>query len=72
VLSGVTTSLLVYVVKLFIFYVAVYQINNLMTQTSREVVTALSRKDGPLEDGQTIVTETCRVLMMCFTNIFKN
>jgi len=24
------------------------------------------------EDGQTIVTETCRVLMMCFTNIFNN
>jgi hypothetical protein len=26
-----------------------YQINNLMTQTSREVVTALSTKDGPLK-----------------------
>jgi len=26
----------------------------------------------PPEDGQTIVTETCRVLMMCFTNIFNN
>jgi len=26
----------------------------------------------PPEDGQTIVTETCRVLMMCFTNFFKN
>ena len=27
---------------------------------------------GPPEDGQTIVTETCRVLLMCFTNIFNN
>ena len=26
----------------------------------------------PLEDGQTIVTETCRVSIMCFTNIFNN
>jgi len=38
-----------------------YQINNLTTQTSKEVVTALSTKDAPPEDGQTIVTETCRV-----------
>jgi hypothetical protein len=28
---------------------ATYQINNLTTQTSREVVTALSTKDGPLK-----------------------
>ena len=28
---------------------ATYQINKLMTQTSREVVTALSTKDGPLK-----------------------
>jgi hypothetical protein len=85
VLSAVTTSLLVCFVKLFIWYVAVcclcvcvrarctslwdvwlYRINNLTKQTSREVVTAQH------EDGQTIVTETCRVLMMCFTNIFNN
>ena len=26
----------------------------------------------PPEDGQTIVTETCRCLIMCFTNIFNN
>jgi hypothetical protein len=26
----------------------------------------------PPEDGQTIVTETCRVLVMSFTNIFNN
>ena len=88
VLSAVTTSLLVCVVKLFIWYVALcclgvcvpdvlvcgmfgsqpnipqtstlgtnthrqhtatYQINNLTTQTSTEVVTALRTKDGPLK-----------------------
>jgi hypothetical protein len=37
-----------------------------------KVVTALSTKDDPPENGQTIVTETCRVLMVCFTNIFNN
>ena len=41
-------------------HTATYQINNFATQTSREVVTALSTKDNPPEDGQTIVTETCR------------
>jgi hypothetical protein len=30
-------------------YVVKYQINNLMTQTSREVVTALSTENGPLK-----------------------
>jgi len=30
-------------------HTATYQINNLTTQTSREVVTALSTKDGPLK-----------------------
>jgi len=30
-------------------HTATYQINNLTTQTSREVVTALSMKDGPLK-----------------------
>ena len=30
-------------------YTATYQINNLTTQTSREVVPALSTKDGPLK-----------------------
>jgi hypothetical protein len=89
VLSAVTTSLLVCVVRLFIWYVAVcclcvcmpdllvcgmfvcsqpnipqtstsgththrqhtatYQINNLTTQTTGEVVTALSTEDGPLK-----------------------
>jgi hypothetical protein len=26
----------------------------------------------PPEDGQTTVTEICRVLMMCFTKVFNN
>jgi hypothetical protein len=26
----------------------------------------------PPEEGQTVVTETCRVLIMCFKNIFNN
>jgi len=30
-------------------HIATYQINNLTTQTNREVVTALSTKDGPLK-----------------------
>jgi len=30
-------------------HTATYQINNLRTQTSREIVTALSTKDGPLK-----------------------
>jgi len=30
-------------------HTATYQINNLTTQTNREVVTALSTKDGPLK-----------------------
>jgi len=30
-------------------HTATYQINDLTTQTSREVVTALSTKDGPLK-----------------------
>jgi len=30
-------------------HTATYQINDLMTQTSREVVTALSTEDGPLK-----------------------
>ena len=51
-------------------HTATYQINNWTTQTSREVVTALSTEDGPPEDGQTIVTETCRVLIDVFYKHF--
>jgi len=53
-------------------HIATYQINNLTTQTSREGSNSTKHKRRPPEDGQTIVTETCTVLMMCFTNIFNN
>jgi len=53
-------------------HTATYQINNLTTQTGREVSNSTKHERWPLEDGQTIVTETCRVLIMCFTNIFNN
>jgi len=51
---------------------ATYQINNLTMQRSREGSKSTKHKRRPPEDGQTIVTETCRVLMMCFTNTFNN
>jgi len=44
----------------------------LTTQTSREGSNSTKHERRPPEDGQTIVTETCRVLMMCFTNILNN
>jgi len=44
----------------------------LTTQTSREGSNSTKHGRRPPEDGQTIVTETCRLLMMCFTDIFKN
>ena len=53
-------------------HTATYQINNLMTQKSREGSNSTKHERRPPEDGQTIVTETCWVLMMCFTNIFNN
>ena len=53
-------------------HTATYQINNLTTQTSREGSNSSKHERRPPEDGQTIVTETCRVLIMCFTNIFNN
>ena len=51
---------------------ATYQINNLTMQRSREGSKSTKHKRRPPEDGQTIVTETCRVLMMCFTKLFNN
>jgi hypothetical protein len=69
VLSAVTTSLLVCVVKLFIWYVAVCC---LCVCVPDVLVCGMFGCEQPPEDGQTIVTETCRVLMMCFTNIFNN
>jgi len=53
-------------------HTATYQINNLTTQTSREGSNSTKHERRPPEDGQTIVTETCSVLMMGFTNIFNN
>jgi hypothetical protein len=37
---------------------------------AEKVVRALSTKDGPPEDGQTTVTETCRVLIDVFYKHF--
>jgi len=67
VLSAVTTSLLVCVVKLFIWYVAVCC---LCVCVPDVLVCGMFGCEQP--DGQTIVTETCRVLIMCFTNTFNN
>ena len=53
-------------------HTATYQMNNLTTQTSREGSNSTKHERRPPEDGQTIVTEACRVLIMCFTNIFNN
>ena len=111
-LSAVTTSLLVCVVKLYIWYVAdvvyvcaclmymsvgclvvnceqpdipqtstsgththrqhtaTYQINNLTTQTSRGGSNSTKHERRPHEDGQIIVTETCRVLIDVFYKHF--
>jgi len=48
---------------------ATYQINNL-TQTSREGSNSTKHERRPTEDGQTIVTETCRVLIDVFYKHF--
>jgi len=48
---------------------ATYQINDANKQKSSN---STKHERRPPKDGQTIVTETCRVLMMCFTNIFNN
>jgi len=115
VLSAVTTSLLVCVVKLFIWYVAVCclcvcvpdvlvcgmfgcklsfttkhptdkYIRHAHTQTTyshipnkqldnankQRISNSTKHERRPPVDGQTIVTETYRVLMMCFTNVFNN
>ena len=53
-------------------HTATYQINNLTTQTSIEGSNSTKHERRPPADGQTIVTEICRVLMMCFANIFNN
>jgi len=63
-------SLLVCVVKLFIWYVAVCCLCVCVPDVLACGMFGFERR--PPEDGQTIVTETCRVLMNCFTNIFNN
>ena len=50
-------------------HTATYQINNLTTQTSRESSNTKHERRPP-EDGQTIVTETCRVLIDVFYKHF--
>ena len=102
VLSAVTTSLLVCVVKLFIWYVAVCCLcvcvpdilvcgmfgcsqpnipqttyshipNKQLDDANKQRISNSTKHERrPPVDGQTIVTETYRVLMMCFTNIFNN
>ena len=84
-LSAVTTSLLVCVVKLFIWYVAVCCTSG--THTHRQHYSHIPNKQPddankqscsnstkherrPPEDGQTIVTETCRVLIDVFYKHF--
>jgi len=51
-------------------HTATYQINNLTTQTSRESSNSTKHERRPSEDGQTIVTETCRVLIDVFYKPF--
>ena len=69
---GCELSLILYYILYCRQHTATYQINNLTTQTSREGSNSTKHERRPPEDGQTIVTETCRVLVMCFTNIFNN
>jgi len=51
-------------------HTATYQIYNLTTQTSREIVTALSTENGPLKMVKQEWPKHVWVLMMWFTNIF--
>ena len=50
-------------------HTATYQINDANNQRSSN---STKHERQPPEDGQTIVTEICRILMMCFTDIFNN
>jgi hypothetical protein len=52
-------------------YTATYQINNLTTQTNRELVTARSKEDGPMKMVKQEWPKHVGVLMMWFTNIFN-
>ena len=68
-LSAITTSLLICVVKTTYSHIPNKQLDDANKQRNSN---STKHERGPPEDGQTIVTETCRVLMMCFTNIFNN
>jgi len=47
--------------------------NKQLDNANKQISTNSTKHERrPPEDGQTIVTETCRVLIMCFTNIFNN
>ena len=67
-LSAVTNSLFFCVGKLFIWYVALC----CLCVCVPDVLVCGMFDCEHSEDGQTIVTETCKVLIMCFTNIFNN
>jgi len=72
--SAVTTSLLVCVVKLFIWYVAVCCLCVCVPDVlvcgmfgcDKGGGSSTKHERRPPEDGQTIVTETCRVLIMFY------
>jgi hypothetical protein len=51
-------------------HTATYQINNLTKQISRESSNSTKHERRPPENGQTIVTETCRVLIDVFYKHF--
>jgi hypothetical protein len=71
VLSAVTASLLVCFVILQRAYS--HRPNKELDEANKQRSSNSSKHDRrPPEDGQTVVTETCRVLIMCFTNIFNN
>jgi len=53
-------------------HTATYQINKLTTETSTEGSNSTKHERRPSEIGQVVVTETYRVLIMCFRNIFNN
>ena len=65
-LSAVTTSVLVCVI---VIHIPNKQLDDSNKQRSSN---STKHERRPPKDGQTIVTETCMVLMMRFTNIFNN
>jgi hypothetical protein len=72
VLSAAITSPLVCFVQLFIRYVAVCCLRVCVCVPDVLVCGMSGCETRPPEDGQTVVTETCRVLIMCFKKHFLN